>query len=74
MAWGSFGACWEGAGGLAGRSARLGKLTGFSFLREERAGARLELHYRADYERGRVFVSFLLDPDGKIATLRWLRI
>jgi CubicO group peptidase (beta-lactamase class C family) len=65
---------WGGAGGLAGRVARLGRLTGFAFLAEERTEGRVELHYRADHERGRVFVSFLLDPDGRIATLRWLRI
>jgi CubicO group peptidase (beta-lactamase class C family) len=68
------GLAWEGAGGLAGRVARIGKLTGFSFLREERTEGRVELHYRADHERGRVWVSYLLDPDGRIASLRWLRL
>ncbi len=65
---------WGGAGGLAGRMARIGKLTGFHFLREERTEGRVELHYRADHERGSVWISFLLDPDGRIATLRWLRL
>jgi len=62
-------AAWEGASSLSARARSLGPLRAFDLVGAGRGAD--ELVFRAQHERGRVFLRVRLDRDGRIAGLVW---
>ena len=65
---------WEGAGGLAGRSPRLGELARFDLIEERQLDGERALLCRASHARGRLYLRFSLDAAGRISRLVWWRV
>lgn len=64
-------AAWDGAGGVAGRAPRWGKLERFELVREALLDGRPSLLVRATHVGATVYLRFSLEPDGAISRLVW---
>jgi len=65
---------WEGASSLAARGRRLGELTRFAFVRDERVGGERRRHYLAEHAKGALLLRFALDEQGRIVSLTWMHL